>query len=501
MMIDATVIVGTKGEAESLSRQFPDMTFEHCYSVTKPVGGKDFTLLVTPQSADTWKLNAKDSWGQNLYILGAKTVRHCWPSSQPAILDEWHKVLNAQEFIKLLLTAPVIEFKRPRPIQAIRSYEGSGLRYLASEPEPPKWVLRGSLLMLCLAIICAPPGTGKGFLAMQLGACLAAGKRFFKIWEIERPLNVLYISGEESSRTVWVRARGALEGLSAEDREEAAGRFWAFSVSGCVHLVEPDGHGGLRPTESYWDLDRLIDEIGPDIVIMDTFARLIPTPENDNTSVTMACGLLEELIVKHGCGIIVLHHSNKAGGALVRSKDELYTALSQSALRGASALPACARWVLNMAPLSDDYAQKAIGEKAKERPSGTFVAIRVSKKNEGAGEPIHYLEHGEGGFFEQVEAAGPDSEQSDATRLAEEVERREAAGEPPLSEKSGGEEVFKWGWTRSKNAAERAVQMGLLMIEKKSVGKGNFLRTAGSKTPTPKSLQNGGVFDFKNENS
>ena len=133
----------------------------------------------------------------------------------------------------------------PRPIQAIRPQEGSGLKYLASEPEPTDWALWCSLPLRCLAIIVAPPGTGKGFITMQLGACLAAATSFFKIWEIVRPLKVLYLTAEESERTVHTRVRGALERLPLIVQEEAATRLWAFSVSGCVHLVESNVLGSV----------------------------------------------------------------------------------------------------------------------------------------------------------------------------------------------------------------------------------------------------------------
>ena len=303
MHVDAGVILtGSKSEAEALGRQYPDLTFEYCFAAEKPVEGKEYTLLVTGQSPDDWKLNAEASWGQNLYLFGAKTVRHYWPSGLPTLVGAWHEGgLTAEELAKRLLAAPVIEFKKPRPIQAIRPHNGSGLKYLSSEPAPAEWALQGSLPLRSLGVIVAPPGTGKGFLAMQLGACLAGSKSFFSIWEIEHPLCILYLTAEESERTVHVRARGTLERLPQEVQQGAASRFWAFSVSGCAHLVEPDGQGGLRPTESYWDLDRLIDTIGPRIVFLDTFSRLVPTPENDNPTVTAACGLLEDLISKHGC--------------------------------------------------------------------------------------------------------------------------------------------------------------------------------------------------------
>ena len=501
---DIIVLTGSPEEAESLSRQYPGLTIlHHRHDDVRPVTGKKFVILITAQSPDPWKNKAETIWPEALYQAGAAKVHLYWPTDQLALCSQWSQGgLTEAEFRDRLSQAPVIEPPpRPRPIQAIKVHEGSGRKYLASDPEPPDWALKDSLPLCSLAVIVAPPGTGKGFLAMQLGAHLAAAKRFFEIWEIERPFRVLYLTGEESGRTVHARAHGVLARLPIEVQEEAAGLFWAFSVAGCVHLVEPDGQGGLRPTESYGDLDRLIDRIGPDIVFLDTFSRLVPTPENDNPAVTAACGLLEELIAKHECAIVLLHHTNKTVSSLVNAKDELYTALGQAVVRGASALPACARWVANMAPLSEEFARKVIGERAQGQSSGKFVALRVSKKNEGPSEAIHYLEHGEGGFFEQVEPAGPDSEMSDAERLIEEVRRREEAGEPPLAEKTAGQTAFRWGWTRSKKATEKALETGLLVAEKKPSGRGYILRTAGSNPPFPQFPQENGVFDFENENN
>ena len=159
MQVDAGIILtGSKSEAEALGRQFPGLTFEHRFTVEKPIAGKDYTLLVTKQSPDDWKLNAKASWGQNLYLLGARTVRHYWPSDIPAILENWHESgLTAEELAKRLLAAPVIEFKKPRPIQAIKPHDGSGLKYLASEPAPAEWALQGSLPLRSLGVIVVSP--------------------------------------------------------------------------------------------------------------------------------------------------------------------------------------------------------------------------------------------------------------------------------------------------------------------------------------------------------
>jgi len=230
----------------------------------------------------------------------------------------------------------------------------------------------------------------------------------------------------------------------------------------------------------------LIGELEAEVVFIDTFSRFAPCPENDNQVITMVCGLLEELVAKHGCNIVLLHHTNKIGGALANSKEEMRSALSQSSIRGASALPACIRWGLLMVPLGDEFAQKIIGEDAAGKPPGTYVAARVAKKNEGTAEQIFFLEHVEMGLFRQVEPVGQDSELSDAEKLANEVRRRaeSAPMEPYLPETNGGKEAFGWGWHRSKRAAQKAIELGLLMAEKRPGIRGNILVSPKSKPQT-----------------
>ena len=158
------------------------------------------------------------------------------------------------------------------------------------------------------------------------------------------------------------------------------------------------------------------------------------------------------------------------------------SALSQSAIRGASALPACIRWGLMMVPLSEEYAVKIIGEEAQGRSAGTYVAARVGKKNEGRSETVFYLEHGESGLFDRVEPIGEESESGDAHKLTEEVKQRERIMGSLLSETKGGQEAFGWGIGRSKKAAQKAISLGFLVTKKRTGVKGHYLASSDSST-------------------
>jgi hypothetical protein len=346
----------------------------------------------------------------------------------------------------------------------------TGIQYLEKEPEAADWLLEPSLPRGVFGVIAAPGGTGKGCFSYQLLANMAAGLDFFGLWKVPRPLTVLYLTAEESQRVVHQRTRDALNRLPQDVRLNAAVGFIAKSVQGSSCLIQKNAQGGIERTQALFDLHELVKATMADIVILDTFSKMVPCNEIDNQTMTIACGFLEELAAVNNCSVIALHHCNKAGGAFARDKNDLHTALSQSAIRGGSALAACIRWGLTMIPLSEDYAVSVMGEKARGKPGGVYVAARVAKKNEGPSEPVFYLEHGEDALFDMVEPEGVESASGDAEVLAAEVLRREIEGGAPLT-KASGHDYFGWKVRQYQKAVEKAIKDGLVKLEKRQ-GKG-----------------------------
>lgn len=339
----------------------------------------------------------------------------------------------------------------------------TGAQYLKNEPEEADWLLEQSLPRGVLGVIAAPGGTGKGCFSYQLLANMAAGINFFGIWNIPKPLYVLYLTAEESQRVVHQRTRDALLRLPPDMRGEAARRFVAKSVQGDSYLIQKNSVGGIERTQAYYDLFKLVHDSIADIVILDHFSKMVPCNEIDNQTMTVACGFLEALAAENNCSVIMLHHTNKAGGAFARDKAEMHTALSQSAIRGGSALAACIRWGMTMIPLAEDYAVKVIGDQARGRSSGVYVAARVAKKNEGPSEPVFYLEHGDDALFDLVDPEGVESPKGDAEVLAAEVERREREGCVPLTKATGGD-YFGWKVKQYQKAVDQAVSDGLIKL-------------------------------------
>lgn len=351
-----------------------------------------------------------------------------------------------------------------RPLQVDLS-QFSGLRYLREYPPAFDWLLDKSFRLNSLGAIVGPPGAGKGSLAIQLCIAVASGTSLVGAWHAAAPEPVIYLSAEDDALTIHRRVHHALEQVPEDLREQAAANLYGIPVHGGVNLCRAVG-GMVEPTANYEDLRDILDAIRPRLLVLDTLARFSGVDENDNPAMTAFCGLLEGLIDAYGCNIILLHHSNKTSGDLIEDPKELARALTQTAMRGASALAGCIRWGMLVAPLGAALAQKRIGEPASGKYDGAFLAVRVGKKNSGGPEPRYYLGRNDYGLLYRVD---PDARQEendvvwDAHQLAEEVERRQRAGEKTLSATKGGQEAFGWGISRSNKARERAVQLGLLI--------------------------------------
>ena len=382
----------------------------------------------------------------------------------------------------------------PRPLQ-INVADYLGTAYLNNYPPSYSWVVKNSLPTACLGVVAGPPGAGKGTFCLQMSASLAAGVPILEHWEPVKPSKVIYLSAEDSAPVIHRRLHHSLIALSEHLREEAASRIVAIPVQGRVSLCQSD-KCDLRISQNMEDLRAIIEEFKPDVVFLDTLARFLNIEENDNRAMTEACSLLEELIKDYGCTIILLHHVNKVSGDCFEDDTALSAALTQTSIRGASALAGCVRWALLLAPMGKKLSEKTFGDLAAGKHAGSFVAVRVGKKNIGAPEPRFYFGRNEHGLLYPVEpaekAAADAGLEADAHRLAEEVRRRAFSGEPTLSLSRGGREVFDgWGDSRNKKATEKAIEMGLVKVAEKDKGWGKVLSPG-----CPENSQDFGMFNY-----
>lgn len=382
-----------------------------------------------------------------------------------------------------------------------------GLYYLNNYPPSYNWMLKGSLRRDSLGVIAGPPGAGKGTLAIQWCVAAAAGTKWVDTWEVTEPCRALYVSAEDDSAIIHRRLHHALKQLPEGMQHAAAERITALPVTGHCELFKIEGES-VAQTRNYAELEYLLRVTDAELVILDTLARFFLIEEVDNTKMTECCAFMEELCRKHHCNIILLHHTNKAAGDCINDKADLDKALSQTAIRGASALLGCVRWAMIAVPLGRDLAKARLGTIADNTVEGAFVAVRVSKKNVGRTEARHFFGRDAHGLLFPVEEWGPEAKaeasvEQDAEELTAAIEDRAAQGLPPVSKSRGGCELLGWGKSRAEKATAYALQSGMIVERAKDKGKGTVLMPVTEEAPEaenaePEQAFLPGITDAKN---
>jgi len=143
--------------------------------------------------------------------------------------------------------------------------------------------------------IAAATGVGKTNLLLRMSRCLCAGEPILG-YPVLRPQRVLYLLMEGSRGAVKRRLRKVWTDSEVEDRS----RFYLSDI----HLDLNDG-------ESLRSLHTLLAEIEPNVLILDPLREAHSSDENDSTEVARITGILDDLIARFGCAILIAHHDRK----------------------------------------------------------------------------------------------------------------------------------------------------------------------------------------------
>lgn len=155
-------------------------------------------------------------------------------------------------------------------------------------------------------------GTGKSLLALQLGAAVATGKPFFGHAVTKGPVE--FITAEDSldemhRRLVDIsRAAGTLMGsLSGL-------HLTSLAEADAILAAAEDSRGGkLAETALYHELESVIAETRPALVVLDTLADIYGGNEIIRAQARQFIGMLRRLCLRYDCTIIVLAHPSLAG--------------------------------------------------------------------------------------------------------------------------------------------------------------------------------------------
>lgn len=166
-------------------------------------------------------------------------------------------------------------------------------------PQPPiEYIVDGLITRGSVNVFFGEPGSKKTYSLLSLAACVATGKGWLDF--ATTPVITLIIDEESGERRLSRRIGEALRGELAD---ESANLFYT-SLNG----LKLDSEAG--PAE----LQNLIEQTSAGLVIIDALADVMDGDENSKQDVQPVFNNLRRIAEATNAAIILIHHSNKAGG-------------------------------------------------------------------------------------------------------------------------------------------------------------------------------------------
>jgi putative DNA primase/helicase len=205
----------------------------------------------------------------------------------------------------------------PRPNGAHRPTYERGLKCLNGEEflqatfPPREIILAPWLPAKGLAMIYAPRGIGKTWVALGVAHAIASGSTFLR-WTATTPRRVLYIDGEMPAALLQHRYAAIVAALGADAKAE---NFRIVAAD-----FQPDGLPDLADSDAQRFYDPVIADA--DLIIVDnlsTIARGLRENEADSFAPVQGWLLRQRA---EGRSVILIHHAGKNGGQRGTSRKE-----------------------------------------------------------------------------------------------------------------------------------------------------------------------------------
>jgi hypothetical protein len=218
-----------------------------------------------------------------------------------------------------------------------------------------RWISRGYLMRGAVTVLSGPGSAGKSMLTIAWAAALTVGCAFgrFRTEGKSRVLiyNVEDDADEQHRRFSALLGHMRLNPASLEDRLALVG---PKNVGTLIELSD----GKVVRTDAFGDLDIILKEFQPDVLILDPLVEMHTAEENDNTALRSVLAEFRALAVRRKMAVIILHHSRKPlAGHAPGDPDTL---------RGASSIVGAARSVFTLNIMSEEEA-KALNIPFEER--------------------------------------------------------------------------------------------------------------------------------------
>lgn len=173
------------------------------------------------------------------------------------------------------------------------------------------WLVPGFIPADSPSLLGGDGGTGKSLLGLQLCAAVALDRAWLGM--AVQPGRALFITAEDDRAEIHRRlaAIAASEGLGLGEMHQLTIRSLAGEDALLAELDRSTGQ--LVNTPLFAEIDRLMGDLNPVVVVFDTLADMFPGNENDRTQARQFVGMLRGLALRHRCAVVMLAHPSLTG--------------------------------------------------------------------------------------------------------------------------------------------------------------------------------------------
>ena len=241
------------------------------------------------------------------------------------------------------------------------------------------WLMKGYLKAGNITLLQAPPGSLKTTVGMQMVHCGVSGKKFMG-HEVKETGNGLIICPEEDRNELELRAKGIEQFYGPI---ENGNRIAIRGIEKVTHLVKFE-RGHLIKGKDFDSICKFIKDNNIKYIHMDPLVSFQTGDFDENSNPLMDKYIKEVLIylarINNGC-LILVHHSRKPQFQKASKNRTINPWESMNEARGASSLPAAARIVISLMPMTEDLWNALYKKLIPEREIFKHVAVIDAKNN------------------------------------------------------------------------------------------------------------------------
>lgn len=239
-----------------------------------------------------------------------------------------------------LLTESIGRYRPNEISEAIRPLEdgqANSIEEFLKDQETVEWIVPGMIAKKSIAFMVGLPETGKTWMSMDLAVESAKGGG---LWLGKFPVKkakVLFIDQERFKGETQRRLKAVIQGNGIKSAQLKDALFVRCGTTTRLDLQH-----------SFEAFRKEVDEIRPDLIIIDSFATFHTKEENNRKDIQEVLERVKQIRNEFGCTFVFLHHENK----MAFNKEEAGDP-SISQMAGSIAIPAAAETVFTVRKIED----------------------------------------------------------------------------------------------------------------------------------------------------